>query len=159
MLALVIVSYIGYDAPVLSGVMEGFPAQEQGMQAGDTITEVNGHKVRVYRDVQLELFKNQDRPVTVEYTREGESGTETQTAVLTPEYSEENQAYMLGIQVSPYRTPTASVGETIKYSLYEVQYVIKSVVKSLAMIFQGDVGREDVDAPSAWSASLMKQWK
>lgn len=146
-LALVIVSYIGYDAPVLSGVMEGFPAQEQGMQAGDTITEVNGHKVRVYRDVQLELFKNQDRPVTVEYTREGESGTETQTAVLTPEYSEENQAYMLGIQVSPYRTPTASVGETIKYSLYEVQYVIKSVVKSLAMIFQGDVGREDVAGP------------
>ena len=47
----------------------------------------------------------------------------------------------------PYRTPTASVGETIKYSLYEVQYVIKSVVKSLAMIFQGDVGREDVAGP------------
>ena len=43
------------------------------MQAGDTITEINGHKVRVYRDVQLELFKNQDRPVTVEYTREGEN--------------------------------------------------------------------------------------
>ena len=42
LLALVIVSYVGYDAPVLSGVMEGFPAEEQGLQAGDVLTKVNG---------------------------------------------------------------------------------------------------------------------
>ena len=40
--AMIIVAQVGHDAPVLTGVMEGSPAEEAGLQAGDCITKING---------------------------------------------------------------------------------------------------------------------
>lgn len=50
---IIIVRSVGYDAPQLADVQEGFPAQEQGMEAGDIITRLNGEPVVVYRDITL----------------------------------------------------------------------------------------------------------
>ena len=50
---IIIVRSVGYDAPQLVDVQEGFPAQEQGMQAGDIITRLNNEPVVVYRDITL----------------------------------------------------------------------------------------------------------
>ena len=52
-LALAIVHVAGYDSAELTGVLDGFSAKEQGMQAGDVITRLNREKVRVYRDVTM----------------------------------------------------------------------------------------------------------
>ena len=41
-LALFIIGSIGYDEPVLVDVMEGYAAEEAGMQAGDRIVSVDG---------------------------------------------------------------------------------------------------------------------
>ena len=42
--AVVIIGFTGYDKPVISGVVEGFPAEEAGMQAGDRIVKMNSKK-------------------------------------------------------------------------------------------------------------------
>ena len=44
-LALFIIGSIGYDEPVLVDVMEGYAAEEAGMQAGDRIVRMNDKKV------------------------------------------------------------------------------------------------------------------
>ena len=149
LLALVIVSYVGYDAPVLSGVMEGFPAEEQGLQAGDVLTKVNGRKITVYRDLQMYLMMNPGKELDIEYKRPKEDGSapERYTAHLVPKFSEEYQANMIGIETSAYRQQTSSFLETLKYSAYEVEYCIRTTIDSGGMLIRGRVSRNDIAGP------------
>lgn len=149
LLALVIVSYVGYDAPVLTGVMDGFPAQEQGMQAGDVLTKVNGRKITIYRDLQMYLYMNPGKELDIEYKRpaEGSSAAEKFSTHIVPKFSEENQSYMMGIETSPYREETKSLPETLKYSAYEVEYCIRTTIDSVGMLVRGKVGRDDIAGP------------
>ena len=39
--AFILMSCVGYDKPVLSGVMEGYAAEEAGLQEGDEIIRMN----------------------------------------------------------------------------------------------------------------------
>ena len=147
-LALVLVRAAGYDSPQLIGVLDGFSAQEQGMQAGDIITAMDGEPVVIYRDVTLHMLTDPVNPVTVEYKRPLEDGTyETRTALVTPKYSEENGGYMLGIEVSGYRQPADSAGTVLKYGTYEVCYWVKVVIKSLGMMVRGQIGADDMAGP------------
>ena len=52
-LCVIMTLWIGYVAPVITGVEEGYAAAEQGMQAGDRITEVNGKHVHLWEDISL----------------------------------------------------------------------------------------------------------
>lgn len=147
-LAIIIVSNVGYDPAKLTGVMEGFPAQEQGMQSGDVITRVNGAKIRLYRELQMYLIMNPGKKLNIEYERpiQGASA-EKQTVVLTPKYSEEYGSYMAGIQVSSYRTPVSSIGELLKYSFSEVRFCIKNTISSVGMLIRGKVNKDDIAGP------------
>lgn len=146
---IIIVRAVGYDAPQLVDVQEGFPAKEQGMQAGDIITKLNGEPVVVYRDITLYRFLHPTETVTVEYVRPSEDGTsgEKRTAVITPKYSEESGSYMLGIVVSGYYRQAEGLAELLKYGAYESIYCIKTALKSLAMMVRGQVGMDDMAGP------------
>lgn len=148
-LGIIIVRAAGYDTPRLIDVQEGFPAQEQGMQAGDIITKLNREPVVVYRDITLYMLTHPTDTVQVEYLRPSEDGQtmEKRTAVITPKYSEETGTYMLGIMVSRYYQPVEGIGETLKYGAYEVVYCMKMVVKSIGMMFRGQVGMDDMAGP------------
>lgn len=149
LLALIIVSYVGYDAPVLSGVIDGYPAKEQGMQTGDVITRINGKKITIYRDLQMYLLVNPGKKLKVEFKRPvaGSSAMEKHTVNLVPKYSDDTHTYMMGIQTSPYRQKTTSVLETLKYSAYEVDYCIKSTIDSVGMLITGKVSKKDIAGP------------
>ena len=85
-LSLFIVGSIGYDAPVVWKVTDGFPAQEAGIEAGDTILRLNHTNIHVYREVTLFVQlnqKNADAPVEVTY-RDGETGENTDGDTDTP---------------------------------------------------------------------------
>ena len=147
-LALVIIHQAGHDSPRLLGVIEGFPAQEQGLQEGDLITRLNRERIVVYRDITMYMMLHPSDPVTVEYKRTMDDGTvQTRRADLIPRYSQEYQTYMLGIRGSAYREPVTTVADTIKYSAYEVVYWIKTAIRSIMMMFQGQVGADDIAGP------------
>ena len=145
-LSLFIVGSIGYDAPVVWKVTDGFPAQEAGIEAGDTILRLNHTNIHVYREVTLFVQlnqKNADASVEVTY-RDGEIG-EKRTVTLTPRQAE-NGNYYLGFTGSGIRT-RGGVVTTLKYSAYEVKYWISTTLKSLGMLFDGQVGANEVSGP------------
>ena len=147
-LALAIIHVAGYDPAELTGVLDGFSAKEQGMEAGDVITRLGGERVMVYRDVTMYMYLHPSEPVDVEYRRTLEDGsTELRRARLEPRYSEEHGGYMLGIQTRGYRQPTGGILKTVKYGAYEVVYWMKTVVKSIGMMIRGQVGAQDMAGP------------
>ena len=132
-LAVIVISFAGADKPVIRGVIDGYPAQEAGLQAGDQILSINGSSTRLFREVQLYVMMNPGKTLNITYERNGEK----QTAVLTPVYDEEENMYYMGIYSgSRYALKWY---ETLQYSFYEVRYNIVTVIKSLGMIFTGDL--------------------
>ncbi|MCR4842558.1 MAG: RIP metalloprotease RseP [Eubacterium sp.] len=143
-LALILIGCIGIDKPFVASVTEGSAADAAGLQAGDRIVELDGHSVRVYREISNYLTLNPskvDDELTIVYERDGE----TYTTSLTPVYDEEDGKYYMGFsggtrtRIGPF--------EVIGYSLYEVKYWINITVDSLRLIFTGGVSVSEVSGP------------
>lgn len=140
-LALIVIGYVGYDKPMIIGVMDGYPAQEAGLMEGDVITGINNKKVTIYRDVQFHMAVNAGKPLSITVDRAGEK----LTFQITPK-QDETGTYYMGIYSSAVRTPVKGL-EVIKYSLYEVKYQMGVVVKSIGMMFNGTVSVNDLSGP------------
>lgn len=140
--ALIIISCAGYDEPKVQAVTEGFPAQEAGIEPGDTIIKLNNDRIRVYREISLFVSMHQGETVQVVYERDGERHEVT----LEPKLDKESGNYYLGFSSNGQRTK-GNVLQVLKYSLREVEYWIETTYKSLAMIFKGRVKADDISGP------------
>ncbi|MCD7862417.1 MAG: RIP metalloprotease RseP [Lachnospiraceae bacterium] len=133
-----IVNFSMTDLPVVVSVMEGYPAAEAGMEAGDTIISINGERVYLYREVQVISQLNNGKEYTIVVERDGERLTFT----FSPLYEEEEGRYYMGITGGEYVQFTGL--KALEYAVYEVRYAATSVYKSLLQIIQGQVQSEDV---------------
>lgn len=127
---------------VASQVSEGGGAEAAGLQAGDRILSINGEKVRLYQEISLYMqatYRGGDLEIV--YERDGERYTTT----LTPQYDQEMGMYLLGVMNGEFQEPEGFA--TFRYAWYEIRYSVKATYKSLAMLFRGQVGREDVAGP------------
>lgn len=138
---LVFICCVGIDKPVISGVAEGMPAMEAGLQAEDKIVEINGKNIHIFREISLLNMMHPGEEMRVTYEREGKRNT----VVLTPVYDEEAGAYMMGIYSDGYEKGT--IGEIILYSFYEIKYWIEMTLDSLKMLFTRQVGMDQLSGP------------
>ena len=71
-LAVIVIGFAGSDKPYVQGVIDNYPAQEAGLQAGDLITSVNGSRVHLFREIQIYMAMNPGKLLDVTYVRDGE---------------------------------------------------------------------------------------
>jgi len=129
-------------APIATEVVEGGAAEEAGMQDGDRIVSLDGEKIYLYEEISVfTQLSYREGDIEVEYERDGE----IYTTSLTPKYDEASGRYMLGIISGDYIELKAK--DTLKYAFYELRYCVKNTYKSLGMLIQGRVGRQDVAGP------------
>lgn len=140
--AFILIACIGYDKPVVYDVMEGYPAEEAGMEAGDTIISMNGKKIHFYREVSMYQYFNPGKTIEVVYERDGERHETT----LVPVYEEEENRYLMGLYGSGTREK-GNVLESVKYSAFELKYWISTTIQSLKMLITGGVSLNDVSGP------------
>lgn len=127
--------------PVATEIVDGGAAQEAGLQPGDRILSLNGSKIHLYEEIQLFTLTYRGGNVTVQYERDGVKGTTT----LTPKYDESAGRYMIGISNADF--VQLSGLDCFRYSWYEMRYCVTMTWKSLAMLVQGQVSRQDVAGP------------
>lgn len=141
-LSLFVVSAAGYDPATIIEVQEGSPAEAAGLEAGDVIVKMNHESIKLYREVAMYSYMNQNRPAEVTYERDGQKHTTT----LTQVYDEATARYYYGITGGQH-IEDGSPLKIIQYSAYEVRYWIKSTIQSLGMLIQGKVGKDNVMGP------------
>lgn len=140
--SIILMGCVGYDKPVLSGVMEGYPAEEAGIEAGDTIVKLNHKSIHFWREINFYLYSHPGEELKVTYERDGER----YETILTPKYDEENGAYYAGFYGGGEKTK-GNVIETLQYGVYYVKYWIDVTFESLKMLVTGQVGVQDMSGP------------
>ena len=141
-LSVILIGFLGYDTPYVEEVMPGYPAEEAGIQKGDTIISLNGYKTHFYNEVRVYIFFHQGQELDVVYDRDGAR----YTAHIVPQYDEENDAYLIGIQGNTVRNK-GSVFKTIEYSFYEIRYQINVTLQSLKMLVTGQISIREMSGP------------
>lgn len=142
LMAIIVIAVAGFDRPVVADVMEGYPAAEAGLQAGDTITELNGKNIHLYREVSIYTYLHADEEIEVEYLRDGKN----YSCTLIPQYDEESGRYLFGIYGSSMRE-RGNVFQVLQYSVYEVKYWICTTLESLKMLVTGQVSFNELSGP------------
>lgn len=141
-LSLILVRLGGSDRPIILGVMEGYPAEEAGIIPGDEIISMNGERVHVAREIQINTYFNGQTPMDIEYKRDGK----VYTTQIVPKYNEEMGRYLIGFQgYGEYVEPKGL--DLLRYGYYEVRYSFVSTLKSLAMLIQGKASARDLSGP------------
>ncbi len=141
-LSIVLLGIAGVDKPIVAGVMEGYPAEAAGMQAGDEIIKLDSKNIHFYREVPVYLMLHSDEEIDVTYLRDGEKIETT----LVPQENPENGRSLIGIY---YESNYEKLGplQTLQYSFYEVEYQIWTVLSSIRMLIQGKFSFNDLSGP------------
>lgn len=139
--SMIVIGYTGYDAPVISGVVEGFPAQEAGLTEGDRIVKMNNKKINIWREITYYNMFHPGETVDLVYERDGEKYETT----ITPKKDEDGK-YLIGI-TSPTQYEKANLLTATQYGIYEVKFWICTTLESLKMLVAGDVGVDQLSGP------------
>ena len=141
LLSIVLLGFIGVDRPIISNVMEGYGAEQAGIEAGDEIVSINHYRVHFYREISLYTFFHQGEELEVTYRRDGEK----HTTHIVPVLDEESGRYLIGVQGGAYDR----VGplDTVRYSFYWIRYQIYVTFKSLSSLLTGMVSVNEMSGP------------
>ncbi len=139
--SMIVIGYTGYDEPVISGVVDGFPAQEAGLTEGDRIVKMNDKKINIWREITYYNMFHPGETVDLVYERDGEKYETT----ITPKKDEDGN-YLIGI-TSPAQYEKANVLTAMQYGVYEVKFWICTTLESLKMLVTGDVGVDQLSGP------------
>jgi regulator of sigma E protease len=71
---------------VVGRVAEGWPGEEAGLEPGDRITSIDGQEVSKWEEVRFEFLTAPDRPLQVEYERDGVANSTVLTPRKVPTY-------------------------------------------------------------------------
>lgn len=145
--AVIIIGTVGYDAPVAAYLPDGSPLLQAGVQVGDEITSIDGHKIRIYRDISgYEVFvlenETSQAEIPVTWTHDGNE----MSAMVTPAPLKSG-GYTLGIYGGGRFSADGNIPLILGYSLYEVKYWISTTLQSLMMIGKGQVSLDDMSGP------------
>lgn len=141
--AFVLMSCIGYDKPVITGVTDGFPAQEAGLREGDEIVKINHLSIHFAREISYYSTFHAGEPVEITYLRDGEKYKTS----LTPELDEASGRYLYGVSYNVNIREKGNVFTNLKNSFYELRYWIYSTVQSLKMLVTGKVSANELMGP------------
>ena len=140
-LALFVVGFGGADPAVASEVPTDSGAYEAGIRAGDHIVKLDGSRIYNFREISLFNYMHNDKAdVKVTYERDGKRKTVTVTRKKT-----ESGSYAFGI--SKKESTKESLWGTVKYSILEVRYQIKSTFLSLKYLITGRFKLNDLSGP------------
>lgn len=142
-LCVIMVGWVGYYSTEVTDVQPGYSAAEQGMQAGDVITEINGKSIHLWEEISLQnLLNTENEEVTITYERDGE-----ETMVVLERRQMEGDAYgRLGID-GPREASKPGIFQSLQYGAYTLKYWVDYTVQCLKMLVTGQIGLGDLSGP------------
>lgn len=134
-----IFSIVGYGSSEIEKVISNSPADKAGIQSGDLIIKINENKVKDIYDINSIISKNQKEEMNFQINREGN----ILNVKIKPEYSVENQMYLIGITSKLDH----SILKSISLGANRTLEMSKLILKSIKMMFSGSFKMEYLSGP------------
>jgi regulator of sigma E protease len=132
--------------PTISGVTKDMPAEKAGLSAGDTITNINNHKVKTWDKAQLLLLLKDDDGV-YEITVKHENG-KTDTYEVEPkevEDEEGNKSKVFGIEI--HQESKKGFLVAVKYGFQKFASISEQMWMTLGSLFTGSLSINNLSGP------------
>ncbi len=126
----------------LVDIVKDSPAEAAGLKKGDIIRKYNDKKVDLSSEVVIYNIVCDGSPVNITYERDGK----LYSALIKPEYDEEQGRYMFGIYFGESLDKWTSL-DILKYSVFYVRMNIRSTVQGLKGLILGRLGVDNVTGP------------
>ncbi len=140
-----------YRAPVVGQVVSGRPAAKAGIQAGDTITAIDGRPVSQWYDLLEILQKSAGRPLAVEVARGGRRLSYDITPYvdsITGPNGKPQAIGRIGVAVgSSYRSEPLSLGQAVVEGWHGTVGASTQIVRTVRGLFSGRISRREVGGP------------
>ena len=129
----------------ISKFKEGAVSPEYNLEIGDTITKINGNKVHITREIGYYISRYGVEPVNITIKRNGEEMTLENVvfAVATDDAS----GYVYGQADFYVNVSEKNIATVIKNGFFESCLTIRMLLDSLADLFSGAYGVEDLSGP------------
>lgn len=131
----------GEVIPEIQSVLKDSAAYEAGLKEGDIITSINGHYIHLSSEVSFDSYYSDGKEMTITVLRNGEKLVFS----VFPKFSEEDNRYYIGITNGKYIKCNGI--DSLKYGLFNVEYILRATLESLRMMFTGQVGPDDLAGP------------
>lgn len=155
----VIVACVGISTSLISHVGEGTPAEKAGLQPGDRIIAVNGSGVHSADDLDYYKMFHPGEEMNLVVKRNGEKIRLS----VTPEFNEEYQYYMLGVELVRKAPLFAKNTEgTVKGQLWEyasggywqMVSMVRITAYSFMQLFSGNISVKELSGPIGVTAAV-----
>lgn len=134
--------------PVISGVLEGLPAQEIGLEAGDRVLEIDGIAVDTWEEMTNQIRPYPGKEVVLKWERSGTSYQETIIIGSDPSVTGDNSIGMLGVAPNWEFVPVGFFG-SVKAGAISTVNGFGLIYMSLKMIVDGTASMKDIGGPIA----------
>lgn len=139
-----------YVSNIVNTTIEGYPAQEIGIQSGDKIIQINEEKINNLYDLNKSLQENTGEiNVTVERNGKIIEYKTSPKEVTTQGYTK----YYLGINLKP--AEDTLINRCINGAISTKNFIF-SIVDNLKQLFTGNVGVEQMTGPVGISEAVSK---
>ncbi|MBR2541135.1 MAG: RIP metalloprotease RseP [Mogibacterium sp.] len=130
----------GVPSNTLGDIMPDSPAAAAGLQAGDTIVEIDGIRTNTWNKVVMAVDQyHEGDKMEVVYTRDGK----TSTAFLMPELDGESGKYMIGIVAGYTKNPALCLSSGVT-TTWEINKLMLGAFQSM---FRRGISKDDVSGP------------
>lgn len=138
-LMIIIAFWQGEATNTIETVIDGSPAFEAGIKAGDEVLFIDEAKIEEWSDLQSAVGENQGEPVQVTVLRDGQ---ELEFSAI-PEYDEQAGRSKIGIAPEMKRNPVTAVGRGVQ-STWDMTVMMYDIIVKL---FTGDVSAKELSGP------------
>jgi regulator of sigma E protease len=129
----------------ISKFREGAVSPQYDLQVGDIITEINGNKVHITREIGYYISRYGIDPVDITLIRNGEELVLTDVVFAVAK--DDASGYVYGQADFYVNISEKNVITVIKNGFFESCLTIRMLIDSLADLFSGAYGVEDLSGP------------
>lgn len=130
--------------PIISELVSNNPAEQAGLQVGDYILEINGHKIKTSDDVSIYLqVENKEKPITFTIDRNGREMDIDVTPIK--EEVDGSSIYRVGI-ISEGKVEKGFV-PSIRYAFTKMGALFRQMVITFKGLFTGGLSVNQLSGP------------
>ena len=131
--------------PTITQVTEDYPAFKAGIEAGDVVKEINGHKIKTSDDISLYLAiaDPKEKSTFVVEKSNGDVEKYSFKAKKVKQDGENSYVYGIGMQ----QEKTTGFVEAIKYTIKKTGSIFKQMGITIGYLFTGGISLNQLSGP------------